>query len=138
MIEGGFFQSIQHEASAEAGVEEDVQGTVEVVLGEGLAEYGNAFLRAGVQVFRDLDGVGGDDFTVDGGLVTDSNSPNLIGEEPDYLTVVQDFPSSRSISSSISSRRGMPFSPTRGICGLSWRACTNALRWIATRTKFRF
>jgi hypothetical protein len=70
MIEGGFFQSIQNEADAEAGVEEDVQGTVEVVLGDGLTEHGNAFLRAGVQVCRDLDGVGRDDFAVDRGFLS--------------------------------------------------------------------
>ena len=65
MIKGRFFQSIQNEAGAEEGVEEHVQGTVEVVVGDGLAEYSNAFLRAVVEVFRDLDGVGRDDFAVD-------------------------------------------------------------------------
>src|SRR2546425_10065569 len=49
-IEGGFFQAIHHQTSAEAGVEEDVQGTAEVVVGGGLAEHGEAFLRAGVGV----------------------------------------------------------------------------------------
>src|SRR5258708_1745021 len=65
MMKGGFFQSIQNETGTEAGVEERVQGTVEVVVGDGLAEYSNAFLRVVVEVFRDLDGVGRDDFAVD-------------------------------------------------------------------------
>src|SRR5260370_6909434 len=65
MIKGGFFQSMQNETGTEAGVEEHVQGTVEVVVGDGLAAYSNAFLRAVVEVFRDLDGVGRDDFAVD-------------------------------------------------------------------------
>jgi hypothetical protein len=65
MIEGRFFQAIQNETGTEAGVEEEVQGTVEVVLGDGLAEHGNTFLGARVEVFRDLDRVGRDDFTVD-------------------------------------------------------------------------
>src|SRR5258708_22954863 len=65
MMKGGFFQSSQNETGAEAGVEEHVQGTVEVVVGDGLAEYSNAFLRVVVEVFRDLDGVGRDDFAVD-------------------------------------------------------------------------
>ncbi len=68
-IEGGFFRAIHHETGAEAGVEEDVQGTVKVVVGGGLAEHGDAFLRAGVQVFGDLDGVGRDEFSVDRGFL---------------------------------------------------------------------
>src|SRR3954469_2827765 len=69
MIEGGFFQSIQNETGTEASVEEDVQGTVEVVLRDGLTQHGNAFLRAVVEVFRDLDRIGRDDFAVDRGLL---------------------------------------------------------------------
>src|SRR5258708_20280238 len=65
MIKGGFFQSIQDEGGTAGGGEGDVQGGVEVVGGEGLAEYRNAFLRAVVEVFRDLDGVGRDDVAVD-------------------------------------------------------------------------
>src|SRR6266702_2748289 len=69
MIEGWFFQSIQNETGAEAGVEENVQGMVEVILGDGLDENSNAFLRAVVEVFRDLDGVGRDNFAVDRGFL---------------------------------------------------------------------
>ena len=68
-IEGGFFQAIHHQTGEEAGIEEDVQGTVEVVVGDGLAEHGDAFLRAGVQVFGDLDGVGRDEFSIDCGFL---------------------------------------------------------------------
>src|SRR5438270_2731911 len=69
MIEGRLFQSIQYEAGSEAGVEEDVQGTVEVVVRDRLANHGNAFLRVGVEVLRDLDGVGHDEFAVDRGFL---------------------------------------------------------------------
>ena len=69
VIEGGFFQSIQYEAGSEAGVEEDVQGTVEVVVRDRLANHGNAFLRTRVEVLCDLDGVGGDEFAVDRGFL---------------------------------------------------------------------
>src|SRR5437868_1395219 len=69
MIEGWLFQSIQQEAGSEAGVEEDVQGTVEVVVRDRLANHGNALLRTGVEVLCDLDGVGGDEFAVDRGFL---------------------------------------------------------------------
>src|SRR2546429_8345470 len=69
MIEGRVFQSIQHEVGSEAGIEEDVQGAVEVVVRDRLADYGNAFLRAGVEILGDLDGVGGDEFAVDRGFL---------------------------------------------------------------------
>ena len=69
MIEGRLFQAIQHEVGAEAGVEEDVQGTVEVVVRDRLADHGNAFLWTGVEVLCDLDGVGGDEFAVDRGFL---------------------------------------------------------------------
>ncbi len=69
MIEGRLFQAIQHEAGSEAGVEEDVQGAVEVVVRDRLADHGNAFLRTRVEVLGDLDGVGGDEFAVDRGFL---------------------------------------------------------------------
>ncbi len=78
MIKGRFFQSIQNETGTEAGVEEHVQGTVEVVVGDGLAEYSNAFLRAVVEVFRDLDGVGRDDFAVDSSFLGTVSHPGVV------------------------------------------------------------
>ena len=69
MIEGRLFQSIQHETGSEASVEEDVQGAVEVVVRDRLADHGDAFLRTGVEVLCDLDGVGGDEFAVDRGFL---------------------------------------------------------------------
>jgi len=69
MIEGGFFQAIQNEACAEAGVEDGVQGTVEGVVREEFADHTDGFLRDGVQVFRDFDGVGGDQFAVERGFL---------------------------------------------------------------------
>ena len=69
MIEGGFFQSIQCEVGAEAGVEDSMQGTIEVVVRDGFADHTDAFLRTGVQVFHDFDGVGGDHFAVEWGFL---------------------------------------------------------------------
>src|SRR5947209_19022232 len=80
MIEGGFFQSIQNETGTEASVEEDVQGTVEVVLRDGLTKHGNAFLRAVVEVFRDLDRIGRDDFAVDRGLLGTVSETGVVEE----------------------------------------------------------
>ena|SRR6266849_5518265 len=68
MIEGGFFQSIQNETGAEASVEDGMQRTVEVVVRGRFAEHADAFLRARVQVLRDLDGVSGDDFAIERGF----------------------------------------------------------------------
>src|SRR6266699_718734 len=78
MIEGGFFQAIQHEASAEAGIEEDVQGTVEVVVRDGFAYDTDALLRSRVQVLHDLDGGGGDHFAVDRGCLSTKRHPVMI------------------------------------------------------------
>ncbi len=78
MIKGGLFHAIQHETSAEAGVEEHVQGTVEIVLRDGLAEHGNAFLGAGVQVLRNLDRVGRDDFAVDRGFLDTARHTGVV------------------------------------------------------------
>ena len=69
MIEGRLFQSIQNEAGSEAGVEEDMQGTVEIVVRGRLANHGNALLRTGVEVLCDLDGAGSDEFAVDRGFL---------------------------------------------------------------------
>src|SRR2546421_8137116 len=48
MIEGGFLQPIQHETGTEAGVEEHMQGAVEVVVRGRLPNHGDAFLGASV------------------------------------------------------------------------------------------
>src|SRR5947207_1074024 len=47
MIEGRLFQSIQHEAGSEAGIEEDVQGAVEVVVRDRLAD--DLLLAGGIE-----------------------------------------------------------------------------------------
>jgi len=65
MMEGWFFQAIQHKTSTETGIEQDVQGTIEGVVRGGLAKHAGTFLRARVQVLCDLDGEGRDNFTVD-------------------------------------------------------------------------
>lgn len=69
MIEGRFLQSVHDQAGAEAGVEKFMQGTVKVVLRDGLADDGNAFLRAFMQVACDLDGIGSDEFAIDRGFL---------------------------------------------------------------------
>jgi len=65
MMEGWFFQAIQHKTSTETGIEQGVQGTIEGVVRGGLAKHADTFLRARVQVLCDLDGEGRDNFTVD-------------------------------------------------------------------------
>src|SRR5581483_10294022 len=67
-IEGWLFQPIKHQARLKTGVEENVQGTIKVVVRNRLTQHPYPFLRAEMQIAGGFNCIGPDDFAIDGGL----------------------------------------------------------------------